>query len=149
MNALGARVRLVKGAYKEPEAVAYQTKSDVDAAFVRMMKLLLTEGTYPAIATHDPAMIDARARFAATHGIAPGSLRVPDAVRHPPRPAGTLVEAGVPRARLRSVRPRMVSVLHAPAGRAACERRVRAPRPARRTRDIRRKWVAEVSLFPA
>ena len=41
MNALGARVRLVKGAYKEPKAVAYQKKADVDAAFVRLMKLLL------------------------------------------------------------------------------------------------------------
>ena len=35
MNALGARVRLVKGAYKEPQAVAYQSKADVDAAYVR------------------------------------------------------------------------------------------------------------------
>ena len=62
MNALGARVRLVKGAYKEPKAVAYAKKSDVDAAYARMMKALLTDGHYPAIATHDPAMIDARAR---------------------------------------------------------------------------------------
>ena len=54
MNALGARVRLVKGAYKEPRDVAYQTKADVDAAFVRIMKLLLAGGAYPAIATHDP-----------------------------------------------------------------------------------------------
>ena len=59
MNELGARVRLVKGAYKEPRSVAYQTKADVDAAFVALMKLLLAEGTYPAIATHDPAMIEA------------------------------------------------------------------------------------------
>ena len=41
MNALGARVRLVKGAYKEPRDVAYQSKADVDAAFVRIMKILL------------------------------------------------------------------------------------------------------------
>jgi proline dehydrogenase len=57
MNALGARVRLVKGAYKEPASVAHQKKADVDAAFVRLMQLLLDEGTYPAIATHDVAMI--------------------------------------------------------------------------------------------
>jgi proline dehydrogenase len=57
MNELGARVRLVKGAYKEPETVAYQQKADVDAAFVRLTRMLLDEGTYPAIATHDPAMI--------------------------------------------------------------------------------------------
>ncbi len=59
MNELSARVRLVKGAYKEPQTVAYQQKTDVDAAFVRLMRLLLDNGTYPAIATHDPAMLDA------------------------------------------------------------------------------------------
>ena len=70
MNALGARVRLVKGAYKEPKSVAYQSKADVDAAFVRVMKLLLSAGTYPAIATHDPAMLAATRAFAAERGIA-------------------------------------------------------------------------------
>jgi proline dehydrogenase len=69
--ALGARVRLVKGAYNEPKAVAYRRKKDVDAAYERSMRLLLTEGTYPAIATHDPAMIQAARRFAAEHNIAP------------------------------------------------------------------------------
>jgi proline dehydrogenase len=69
MNALGARVRLVKGAYNEPKDAAYQSKADVDAAFVRIMQLLLANGTYPAIATHDPAMIDATRAFAATRGI--------------------------------------------------------------------------------
>jgi proline dehydrogenase len=64
VNALGARVRLVKGAYREPRTVAFQKKSEVDAAFVSLMKLLLTEGTFPAIATHDPAMIDATMSFA-------------------------------------------------------------------------------------
>jgi proline dehydrogenase len=69
MNALGARVRLVKGAYKEPKNVAYQAKADVDAAFVRIMRRLLTDGHYPAIATHDPAMIDETRAFAREHGI--------------------------------------------------------------------------------
>jgi proline dehydrogenase len=71
MNALGARVRLVKGAYKEPRDVAYQAKADVDAAFVRIMHALLARGTYPAIATHDPAMIAATRAFAAEHAITP------------------------------------------------------------------------------
>ena len=70
MDALGARVRLVKGAYKEPRSVAYQSKAQVDAAFAEIMQLLLSEGTYPAIATHDPAMIEATKKFAATRGIA-------------------------------------------------------------------------------
>ena len=70
VSKLGARVRLVKGAYKEPASVAYQAKKDVDKAFVRIMQLLLTEGHYPAIATHDPAMIAATKAFAAAKGIA-------------------------------------------------------------------------------
>ena len=69
MNELGARVRLVKGAYKEPRDAAYQSKADVDAAFVRIMKILLADGTFPAIATHDPAMLDATRAFASARGI--------------------------------------------------------------------------------
>ena len=69
VSALGARVRLVKGAYKEPSAVAYQAKADVDAAYVRSMKYLMIDGHYPAIATHDPKMIDATRAFATEKGI--------------------------------------------------------------------------------
>jgi proline dehydrogenase len=65
----GARVRLVKGAYLEPASVAFQRKSDVDASFVHLMERLLDAATYPAIATHDPRMIDATRRFARTHDI--------------------------------------------------------------------------------
>ena len=71
MNALGARVRLVKGAYKEPRGIAYQEKEQVDAAFVVLARLLLSHGTFPAIATHDPAMIAATREHAAAHGITP------------------------------------------------------------------------------
>ena len=70
MNELGARVRLVKGAYKEPHTVAYQHKTDVDAAFLRLMRLLLDSGTYPAIATHDPAMLEETEAYATQRGIA-------------------------------------------------------------------------------
>jgi proline dehydrogenase len=69
VNALGARVRLVKGAYREPKTVAFQQKAEVDAAFIELMRLLLTEGTYPAIASHDPAMITATQQFAAAQKI--------------------------------------------------------------------------------
>jgi proline dehydrogenase len=62
--ALGARVRLVKGAYKEPAAVAWQHKADVDAAFLKMMTRLLVAGAFPALATHDPALIEAARTFA-------------------------------------------------------------------------------------
>ncbi|HEY3043043.1 MAG TPA: proline dehydrogenase family protein [Vicinamibacterales bacterium] len=70
INALGARIRLVKGAYREPKSVAYQKKADVDAAYARMMKALITDGHYPAIATHDPAMIDLARRWASEQGVA-------------------------------------------------------------------------------
>jgi proline dehydrogenase len=70
INALGARVRLVKGAYREPKAVAYQQKSEVDAAFVHLAKRMLVEGAYPAIATHDDDILRQVRQFAAERGIA-------------------------------------------------------------------------------
>lgn len=70
LNGMGARVRLVKGAYKEPKTVAYQKKSEVDGAYVDLMHMLLDEGTYPAIATHDPKMIEATKEYATRKGYA-------------------------------------------------------------------------------
>jgi proline dehydrogenase len=58
-NLMGVRVRLCKGAYREPERYAFQDRKDVDGNFVRVMQLLLSEGNYPGIATHDEPMIDA------------------------------------------------------------------------------------------
>jgi len=69
MNALGARVRLCKGAYKEPPSVAFQEKSEVDGNFVRLMRLLVTEGNYPGIATHDERMIEATRDFVRENNI--------------------------------------------------------------------------------
>jgi proline dehydrogenase len=71
LSGLGVRIRLVKGAYKEPRTVAYQRKADVDGAYVRIMESLLRAGTYPAIATHDPAILDAAIRCAAENRLAP------------------------------------------------------------------------------
>jgi proline dehydrogenase len=62
-NLLGARVRLCKGAYREPEEYAFQPKAEVDANFVRVMQLLLSDGPYAGIATHDEAMIDATRQY--------------------------------------------------------------------------------------
>ena len=70
MNELGARVRLVKGAYKEPPSVAIQQKADVDRTFVRLARLLLDFGTYPAIATHDPDIIAEVRAYAVERGLA-------------------------------------------------------------------------------
>jgi proline dehydrogenase len=65
----GCRIRLCKGAYKEPEDVAFPGKADVDANYVRLMQMLLSSGFYHAIATHDPRMIAATIRYAASKGI--------------------------------------------------------------------------------
>jgi proline dehydrogenase len=72
--ALGSRVRLVKGAYQEPESVAFPDKADTDRVYVEGMKRLLESGTYPAIATHDEAIIDAARRFVWERGIAKDSF---------------------------------------------------------------------------
>jgi proline dehydrogenase len=64
MTALGVRIRLVKGAYKEPKSVAWQQKAEVDGEYVRLMKYLLDQGKYPAIATHDPAIIESTLVYA-------------------------------------------------------------------------------------
>jgi proline dehydrogenase len=71
MIALGARVRLCKGAYKEPEDVAFPKKSDVDANYVRCMERLLERGNYPGIATHDVTIIDHAKAFAKKQSISP------------------------------------------------------------------------------
>jgi len=72
----GAWVRLVKGAYKEPADVAYAEKADVDAAFVRLTEMMLSDaaranGVYLAVASHDDKMIDATQRYARQHNIPP------------------------------------------------------------------------------
>lgn len=68
--ALGARVRLVKGAYLEPKEIALQGEAEIEAEFIRLMRILLAEGHYPAIATHDPDAIAETQRFAASRGLA-------------------------------------------------------------------------------
>ncbi len=69
--AIGARLRLVKGAYAEPETIAFQSRREVDANFVTLMRLLLDAGPYPAIATHDPALIAATQEYARQRAIPP------------------------------------------------------------------------------
>lgn len=67
----GIRIRLCKGAYKEPPEMAFQKKADVDANYVKLMKMLLKSGIYHGIATHDPKMIAATREFARSEKIAP------------------------------------------------------------------------------
>lgn len=65
----GCRLRLCKGAYKEPPEIAFPKKADVDANFVKLMQLVLPSGIYHGAATHDPAMIAATKQFATQQGI--------------------------------------------------------------------------------
>ncbi|MFN0120019.1 MAG: proline dehydrogenase family protein [Blastocatellia bacterium] len=71
MLALGARIRLCKGAYQEDEDVAWPGKKDVDDNYIRLMKRLLKSGIYHGLATHDLRMINATKQFAAAEGIPP------------------------------------------------------------------------------
>ncbi|OGQ04602.1 MAG: hypothetical protein A2W61_07005 [Deltaproteobacteria bacterium RIFCSPLOWO2_01_44_7] len=65
----GVRIRLVKGAYKEPISIAFQDKRDVDAQYVTIMKRLLTSGIYHAIATHDEKIINEAETFVGKMGL--------------------------------------------------------------------------------
>jgi len=66
---LGARVRLCKGAYLEPPDVAFPDKRDVDRNYVELMEVLLRRGNYPALATHDPRIIEHAKAFVTREGI--------------------------------------------------------------------------------
>ncbi|MFI5719928.1 proline dehydrogenase family protein [Nocardia sp. NPDC051750] len=70
----GARVRLCKGAYREPETVAYQRRADVDSAYLRCLRALMSGAARPLVASHDPALIAAAADLAAHTGRGPGEL---------------------------------------------------------------------------
>ena len=69
-NQARARVRICKGAYKEPAAVAFPDKQDVDESYVRCMHALMEHGNYPGLATHDERIIAEARRFATEKGIA-------------------------------------------------------------------------------
>lgn len=65
----GIRIRLCKGAYREPADIAYQQKSQVDANYVKLMKILLKSGTYHGLATHDEKIIRSAQSFAIAENI--------------------------------------------------------------------------------
>ncbi len=69
----GSRVRLCKGAYDEPESVAFQGRTDVDRSYVRCLKVLLAGQGYPMIATHDPRIITIASSLASRYGRGAGS----------------------------------------------------------------------------
>ena len=69
----GSRVRLCKGAYMEPEDVAFQEKVEIDKSYVRCLKVLLAGQGYPMVATHDPRMIQIASSLASRFGRRPGT----------------------------------------------------------------------------
>ena len=74
LAAAGSRVRLCKGAYKEPESVAFQSKEDVDKSYVRCLKVLMAGEGYPMVASHDPRLVEIAGALAAKHGRAADSF---------------------------------------------------------------------------
>ncbi|MFI9051182.1 proline dehydrogenase family protein [Streptomyces sp. NPDC053427] len=70
----GSRVRLVKGAYKEPATVAFQDKREVDKAYVRCLKILMAGQGYPMIGSHDPRMVAIGQELAHRNGRKPGDF---------------------------------------------------------------------------
>ena len=68
------RIRLCKGAYKEPPEIAFQAKTDVDANFVKLMKIMLKSRVFHGIATHDPQMIEETIKFAKSEKISPDAF---------------------------------------------------------------------------
>jgi proline dehydrogenase len=69
----GSRVRLVKGAYKEPASVAHQDRHEIDLAYVRCLRTLMRGDGYPMIGSHDPRLIEIARRLAERYGRAPDS----------------------------------------------------------------------------
>jgi proline dehydrogenase len=67
----GSRVRLCKGAYAEPESLAFQDRHEIDKAYVRCMKILMAGNGFPMLATHDPTLIEIGLELAKQHGRAP------------------------------------------------------------------------------
>ncbi|MCU1339682.1 MAG: L-proline dehydrogenase [Bryobacterales bacterium] len=74
LNAAAVPVRLVKGAYREPPSIAFPRKQDVDKNYVTLMRKLLDEGVYPALATHDERIIQQAIEYVKARGIRPDSF---------------------------------------------------------------------------
>jgi proline dehydrogenase len=90
----GSRVRLCKGAYNEPEEVAWQDDLDVDRSYVRCLKVLLAGQGYPMIATHDPRLIEIASSLASRYGREPGSYEFQMLYGIRPEEQRRLVKAG-------------------------------------------------------
>ena len=88
----GSRVRLCKGAYREPESVAYTHRLDVDKSYVRCLNILMSGEGYPMLATHDPRLIAIAKQFIKERNAAPSlcmSMKISPSVPSPYSPVWT------------------------------------------------------------
>nr|WP_203607738.1 proline dehydrogenase family protein [Streptomyces sp. SID11385] len=74
LAAAGSRVRVVKGAYKEPASVAYQEKAEIDKAYIRVLRILMEGDGYPMVGSHDPRIVEIAQELARRAGRKPGDF---------------------------------------------------------------------------
>ena len=106
----GSRVRLCKGAYNEPDEVAYQSRLDVDRSYIRCLKILLAGQGYPMIASHDPRIVEIASSLASRYGRAQGSYEFQMLYGIRPEEQRRLAKSGETDAGLRALRPGVVRV---------------------------------------
>ena len=127
----GSRIRLCKGAYREPAEVAFQGKEAVDASYLRCLRILMEGQGYPMVASHDPQMISAAQAYAAETGRGTDDFEIQMLYGIRDSEQTRLVDDGRARAHLHPVRERLVRLLHATAGRAPRQPGVLPARPRR------------------
>ena len=124
----GSRVRLCKGAYKEPESVAFQSAIDVDKSYVRCMNILMSGEGYPMLATHDPRLIAIGEDRARWFDRSPDEFEFQLLLRRASRGAAAAGRRGLHGAGLRALRQRVVRLHDAPPRRTSGEPAVLRPR---------------------
>ena len=123
---LGARVRLCKGAYNEPEEIAIKSMPEIRVAYLEMARDLLARGNYPGIATHDRRLIAAVKEIAAELKLGPDKFEFQMLFGCRPHVQQELVDRRLSRAHLRTVRNALGRIFLSPRARAARERVLRA-----------------------
>ena len=139
--ARGDRVRICKGAYKEPPEIAYQDMDDIRASYRRCAELLLDKGNYPAIATHDESLVKHVLAYTREKGHPARAVRVPDAVRPAAAALGPAGRGGLQHAGVRALRDALVPVLLPPPPRAQGEHLLRGAQPVRGLASTRVPWT--------
>ena len=129
--ARGDRVRLCKGAYKEPPEIAWTKMDDIRANYRKCVRLLLDRGNYPALATHDESLVQDVLGYTREQKIAPERYEFQMLYGLRPAALGRAGGGRPQRARLRALRHALVPVLLPPAARAEGERVLRAQEPVR------------------